>query len=299
MQSLTVRGQTQFDSMSTFLRIGLGLVFIVGGWNKLYQLLDPELSQAILNSYMGTSGYINQFFTDYLFSGTLGSWLTPWGFMTLLSSFELISGVMLAVGFLVRPLALFWAFLLWSFVVSLPVVTTPGVASEGTYASPAMFVQIRDIALSGLFFIVYNLGSGRYSLDKRLNFDSAIPRDRWDELGLLLRVSLALPLLVAGFFHGLDHIQTFNLPALVALVLGVAIVAGVQTRITGSALVLAMLAFIIYKLNVNASLIANLNGFKREFAFIAGGMVLFFAGGGRYFVPKVPLFNTRSHTAKV
>ena len=68
---------------------------MVGGWNKLYQLLDPSLSDAILASYLGTTGYINQFFIDYLFSGFMGKLLTPWLFMTILSTFELVSGLML------------------------------------------------------------------------------------------------------------------------------------------------------------------------------------------------------------
>ncbi len=36
----------------------------------------------------------------------------------------------------------------------------------------------------------------------------------------------------------------------------------------------------LHKLNMDKSIIGNLNGFKREFAFIAGGLVLFIFGGG-------------------
>jgi|GEM_PF-771933 len=292
MKSFLTRSSWQPDTMALVLRIGLGLVFVIGGWNKLYQLLNPNLTDAILSSYLGSSGYINQFFTDYLFSGTLGSLLTPWSFLTLLSAFELVSGLMLVAGLLVRPLSLFWAFLLWSFIVSLPVVTTPGVTPEQTtYTSPAMFVQIRDIALSGLFFLLYNLGSGAFSADQNFGINqSTRPNarpERWNEMGLLLRISLALPFLIAGFFHGLDHIQTFKLPAIIAAILGLLILAGVQTRLVGSAIVAAMVLFMLQKINTDKSLIANLNGFKREFALLAGGIVLFHAGSGHYYTPNI------------
>lgn len=291
----------QLDSAAMILRIGLGLVFVIGGWNKLYQLLDSGASDAILASYMGTAGYINQFFTDYLFSGFLGNFITPWGFLTTLSAFELISGCMLLAGFLVRHLSIVWALLLWSFIVSLPVVTTPGVIpSEVTYTSPALFVQIRDVALSGLFFLLYNLGSGSFSFDQKFNTGRSIhsknTTERWNELGLLLRISIALPFLVAGFFHGLDHIQTFKLPALVNIILGATILVGFQTRIFASALAISMLYFILQKINIDKSLIANLNGFKREFAFLAASLVLFHAGGGKYYTLDITwLFNKKSN----
>ncbi len=291
MKSFFTRDEWQPETMSMILRIGLGLVFVIGGWNKLYQLLNPNTVDAILNSYMGSSGYINQFFTDYLFSGFLGTVLTPWSFLTTLSAFELISGCMLISGFLVRPLSIFWALLLWSFIVSLPVVTTPGVISpENTYNSPAMFVQIRDIALSGLFILLYNLGSGRHSIDEMLGTGKVIRANAahkyWNEMGLLLRVSMALPFLIAGFFHGLDNIQTFKLPAIVACLLGLAILFGIQMRLVGFIVVLAMLFFILQKINLDKSLIANLNGFKREFAFLAAGFLMFHAGGGTHYAPK-------------
>lgn len=297
MKDFLIGNNRQLDSAAMILRIGLGLVFVIGGWNKLYQLLDPAKEAAILASYMGTSGYINQFFTDYLFSGALGTVLTPWLFLTTLSAFELVSGLMLVAGLLIRPLSLIWALLLWTFVFSLPVVTTPGVdALVKTYTSPALFVQIRDVGLSGLFFMLYNLGSGRFSLDEKLNTGVAILEKNihrgWNEMGLLLRVSLALPFLIAGFFHGLDHIQTFKLPALISLALGVTIIAGVQTRIIGGAVVLAMIYYIFQKLNIDKSFIANLNGFKRELGFLAAGLVLLHAGGGSYYTPRFLNYKT-------
>ena len=129
--------------IALLLRIGLGSVFVIGGWSKLSQLLDPARSEAIVALYTGPKDYINTFFLEYLFGPN--SWLSPWGFLTTLSTFEFISGVALLVGFLVRPLALLYGFLLWTFVFSLPVVLTPGVAvAEKTYLAPALLVQIRQ-----------------------------------------------------------------------------------------------------------------------------------------------------------
>lgn len=270
---------------ASILRIGLGLVFIVGGYNKLSQLLDPERMSAILGSYTGGKGYINEFFLDFLFSGSV---LTPWGFLTALSAFELFSGLALVAGLLVRPLALIYAFLLWTFVFSLPVVTTPGVeTSVSTYTSPAMFVQMRDIALSGFMFVLLALGSGRFSADSKLltngvNSDNA----DWQKLGLLLRLSLAAPLVIGGLFGGYAQIATFATYQPVLLVLGVMLVVGLRTREAAAVVVAVMLWFMFNKFSIDKSAIANLNGFKREFAFLAAAIVIVLRGSGDLYTPK-------------
>jgi len=270
---------------ASILRVGLGLVFIVGGYNKLSQLLDPERMSAILGSYTGGKGYINELFLDFLFTGSL---LTPWGFLTALSAFELFSGLALVVGLLVRPLALIYAFLLWSFVFSLPVVTTPGVETNvSTYTSPAMFVQMRDIALSGFMFVLLALGSGRFSADSKLlangvNSDNA----DWGKLGLLLRLSLAAPLIIGGLFGGYAQIATFATYQPLLLVLGVMLVVGLRTREAAAIVAGVMLWFMYSKFSIDKSTIANLNGFKREFAFLAAAIVITLRGGGDLYTPK-------------
>lgn len=265
---------------ATILRIGLGLVFIIGGYNKLSQLLDPDRTAAIVGSYVGGKGYINELFMNFLFAGD--TWLTPWGFLTALSTFELISGIALVVGLMVRPLALIYAFLLWTFVFSLPVVTTPGVETTvSTYTSPAMFVQMRDIALSGFMFALLMLGSGRFSADKRILVRGVNSENAdWNKLGLLLRLSLAAPLIIGGLFGGYAQITTFSTFQPILLVLGILLIAGVQTRIVAALTVAIMVWFMANKLNLDKSVIANLNGFKREFAFFAVGLVIALRGGG-------------------
>ena len=272
------------DTMNAYtalaLRIGIGLVFVFGGWNKLSKLIDPATQSALVDSYMGTAGYINTFFANYLFSTE--SLLTPWSFLTLLSAFELLSGLMLLAGLLVRPLALIYAFLVWTFVMALPVVTTPGVdPASKTYLAPAILVQIRDITLSGLLFALFNLGSGAYSLDERIfgkNVHNA--QAKWEHIGLLIRLSLAVMLLVGGFFAGMANIKSFGIPGLILIIVGFAmLVEKNSARVAGFALVAMMLFYMGSKLTLDKTLVGNLNAIKREFAFLAGGLVLGLRGG--------------------
>lgn len=199
--------------------------------------------------------------------------------------FEAISGVCLLLGLFVRPLSLVYAFLLWSFVIALPVVTTPTVdVSVKTYMAPALLVQVRDVALSGFMFVLFNLGAGRYSLDVRLfQRPTFQTKADWDNLGLLLRLSLALPLLVAGVFNSMPNIPTFASSALILLPIAILLVSSVAMRYVGLAAAAVMLWYMAYKLNVDKSIIANLNGFKREFAFLAGSLVLALVGGGKLY----------------
>lgn len=266
------------------LRVGLGLVFISGGIAKLERLLTPAKSKGIVDQYVGPLGYINQTFLDWLFASPLGLVLTPWNFLTALSAFELVAGIMLVVGLMVRPLALVWAFLLWSFVVSLPVVTTPGVTPTAkTYMSPAEFVQIRDIALSGFFFALYNLGPGALSLDHaRYGLPETLGRD-WEPLALLTRLSLGSAFLIGGLFAGYDNVVTWGMPGLLLAIIGAGLIAGVGARWFGVAAAAVMLWFMVVKLPGASGVIGWFNAVKREFAILAAAGVVAFAGGGRMF----------------
>lgn len=266
------------------LRVGLGLVFISGGIAKLERLLTPSKSKGIVDQYVGPLGYINQTFLDWLFASPLGAILTPWNFLTALSAFELVAGIMLVVGLMVRPMALFWAFLLWSFVFSLPVVTTPGFTPPAkTYMSPAEFVQIRDISLSGLFFVLYNLGPGARSLDHdRYGLPETLGRD-WEPLALLTRLSLGSAFLIGGLFAGYDNIVTWGMPGVLLTVVGAGLIAGIGARWFGLAAAAVMLWFMLTKLPGATGVIGWFNAVKREFAIFAAAAVVAWVGGGRMF----------------
>jgi len=271
--------------VSLCLRLGMGFLFVIGGYSKLSQLLDAERTANIVASYTGTTGYINEFFMQYLFSN--GSPLTPWGFLTALSTFELISGVALILGILVRPLALFYAFLLWTFVFSLPVVTTPGVElTVKTYTSPAMFVQIRDIALSGLMFVLYLSGSGKMAMDAYFLKESAMKSNvDWEMRGLLLRLSLAIPLLIGGLFGAFPKIATFGTPSIILFIAAVWLLSGIQSKKAGALIAAIMVWFMMTKLTLDKSIIANLNGFKREFGFLSAAIIVVAFGTGTSYTP--------------
>ena len=273
----------ELDKLALILRIGIGSVFVIGGWNKLYQLLSSELHSKIVASYTGTAGYINQFFADWMFGSD--ALLTPWAFLTALSAFELVSGIALIAGLMVRPLSLIYAFLMWTFVVSLPVITTPGAEFAGkTYMAPALFVQIRDIALSGMMFVLYNLGSGAHSLDEKLLGKSAVkPLSDWESLGLLMRLSIGIIFVVGGLFAGMPNIKSFDIPALLLVIVGAGLIAGLGVRVLGAIIIGFMLYYMLIKLSLSKSIIGNLNSLKREFAFFAAGLVLALKGGGARF----------------
>lgn len=271
--------------IALLLRVGLGLVLLSGGMSKLSQLLDSGRQTAILEMYWGPAGYVNTFFDQYLSAGMLGSVLTQWSFLTALSAFELVAGMLLIAGILTRPLALVWGLLFWSFVAALPVATAAGVdPALVTHRSPALLVLIRDIGLSGLFFTLFMIGAGAFSVDGRWIGAAATRRTlNWDVLGLLLRLSLALPLLVGGAFHGYGHIQTFGMPGWLLVSVAAALILNVGTRPAGIATALMMGWFIVSNFDAGRSLIANMNAVKREYAFFTASVVLAYCGGGRLF----------------
>ncbi|PHR60174.1 MAG: hypothetical protein COA43_07700 [Robiginitomaculum sp.] len=278
------------QNIAFILRIGLGVLFVIGGWNKLYQLLDPALADNILASYTGPRGYINAFFADFLF---VKGPFTPWGFLTALSAFELMSGILLIVGFLVRPIALIFAFLLWSFVISLPVSTETG----GNYLAPAALVQARDIGLSGMMFVVFVLGAGKHACDNKI-FNATSTQPSWDNLGLVLRLSVALPLLVGGAFAGMVDIKTFGVPGWGLFLTGALLVTGIGVRWAATAFIAILVFYIATKFSFEKSMISNLNSVKREFAFLAACAVLIITGGGTLFTPKDILGRIRFATAR-
>lgn len=285
MEYLSVKtGPLPRDIYALALRIGLGSVFVIGGLAKLSRLLSPTQYEAIVAEYMGPLGYINETFQQWLFEGWLGVVLTPWNFLTLLSGFELISGMMLIAGLLVRPLALIWAPLLWTFVFSLPVVTTPGeTLTSPTYTSPAMFVQIRDITLSGLFIALYNLGAGRGSIDASYRGEAAVLERDWEALGALMRWSLALVFIIAGLFHGFPKIASFGAPGLILAVIGLGLASGYGTRVFAMAACAVLLWYMAMKLGGATSVLGYFNSIKRELGLLAGSAVVAHAGGGRMF----------------
>lgn len=269
------------DRTALTLRVGLGLVFLAGGWWKLSRAIDPERADALVARYTADNGYINAFFDQYLFADP-GALLSPLSFLIMLSAFELVTGVALIAGLFVRALSFIYAFLLWFFVIALPVVTAPGAeVAKASYFSPALLVQVRDIGLSGMFFVLLALGSGAYSLDRRLLKRGAPPQStNWDAYGLLLRLSVAAVFLVGGFFAGYDHIKSFVDVPVILVAVGAILASGHLTRIASAAAFVIIAWYCVGKLSLDMSPWSNFNAIKREIAFLAASGVLFVYGGG-------------------
>ncbi|MCE7997969.1 MAG: DoxX family protein [Rhodobiaceae bacterium] len=277
------------DMIALVLRLGLGSVFVIGGWWKLSRALSVDHADALVGRYIASDGYINTFFQDYLFTGDVGDVLTPLGFLMLLSAFELISGLALMAGLFVRALSFSYAFLMWSFVVALPVVTASGYPGDLTsHFSPALLVQIRDVGLSGMFLVLLHLGSGSGSLDGKLFArGNARPQVNWDNYGLLLRLSVAAVFLVGGFFAGYGHIKSFvPIPILLVLVGGL-LASGHLVRPAAFAAFLIVAWYCFGKFHLDVTVWNNLNAVKRELAYLAATAVLFAVGGGNAFRPSV------------
>ena len=287
--------QALYDQLALALRLGLGILFITGGCWKLSRAIDPASADALVALYISDKGYINSFFLNYLFDGALGFLLSPWLFLTALSTFELLSGIALVAGFLVRPLSLIYGLLLWSFVFSLPVTTSPGASiADPTYMAPAMFVQIRDIGLSGMFFVLYNLGSGAFSVDQRLALRQPDHAASWDHLGLLLRLSLGVIFVIGGFFAGMPNIKDFGVPGFILAVAGLAMMLGVGVRLGAAVFLAVMLYYMASKLSFDKGLLDNLNAVKREIAFVPAAVILALMDGGRLFSLEMMLGSWRS-----
>jgi uncharacterized membrane protein YphA (DoxX/SURF4 family) len=284
--------EMSYEQAALVLRVGLGLVMFSGGLAKLSKLLAPSAQEAMVNAYMAPSGYINQFFIDYLFSD---AFLTPWVFLTSLSTFEFFGGVFLIIGFAVRPVSLIFGLAFWSFIIALPVVNTPGVeVAVKTHTAPALLVMIRDVALSGMMFTIYNLGPGPFSIDKKILGISAFNRKAdWDSLGLLLRLSLGVVFVVGGAFYGLSNIKAFA-PGWILLPIGLVLVEGKWAKYAGYASIVVLAWYMFTHLSLDKSLIANLNGIKREFALLAAGIVLCQLGGGDRFTLKEKYTDIKS-----
>ncbi|MEM1048931.1 MAG: DoxX family membrane protein [Pseudomonadota bacterium] len=268
--------------IALWLRVGIGLVFLIGGWWKLSRALDPARAEALVSRYTAPDGYINAFFQDYLFAG---GWITPWSFLTALSALELVAGIVLIAGVFVRPMAILFGLMLWSFVAALPVMTTPGLAAEDkTFLTPALIVQIRDVGLSGLCFVLAALGSGAWSVDHAaFGRGQVASRPNWPAIGLVLRLSVAAVFITGGFFYGLDHVKSWSSLPVLMIAIGLVMASGHGVRLTALAALGVLIVYCVTAMSADKTLWGNLNAVKREAAFIAAAAVLLRYSGGPAF----------------
>ena len=138
------------DSVPLILRIGLGGTQLFS--HGLPKLFEPE-------RWAGLGGAM----------ANLGITFAPtfWGFMAGFT--EALGGLLLIIGLLVRPTSVVLIFVL--FVAGLQNVVTAGLAGlAGGRAHPI------DAGIGLLALLV--LGAGKWSLDRKLGFESAQPKKR-------------------------------------------------------------------------------------------------------------------------
>ena len=282
-----VAAPVRLDWIALALRAGLGLVLLVGGWNKLSHLIDPARRRGARRPLLGPAGVHQRF---------------------------------------LRPISICRRARRMDLAVAVPDRTIldragerhrphrrpPGAAARSRLGPAAVDLRDRDPGRhrsgrggrgpdlhlarpAGAGARRGALGDDVRALQPRCRLGqlgrtplwlAARARTDWNNLGLLLRLSLALPLLVGGAFAGLDHIQSFAATPWLLVPLGVLIAAGaggVSGRAASLATALVMLWFMATRVSLDATLIANLNAFKREFALLAAAGVLAYAGGGARF----------------
>ncbi|WP_299729290.1 hypothetical protein [uncultured Endozoicomonas sp.] len=66
-------------------------------------------------------------------------------------------------------------------------------------------------------------------------------------------------------------------------------------RAAGVGVVAVMLVYMLQKLTMDKSIIANLNSIKREFALVAAGIALLVAGGGMTFTAQDLLTRSKRY----
>ncbi|MCX4028601.1 DoxX family membrane protein [Endozoicomonas sp. SM1973] len=274
---LQTRSTYQVSVMRTafILRLGLGGWLVVEALIKFLGLLSPTQFADMLGFYLGTAGYINQFFQYFLFQSSWGHLLTPASLLALMAMVELVVGCSLIAGLAVKWNAMLTFFMLVFYVIALPVMTIPNVQLEvAVYTAPAPLVQIREVAMAIAAFVLYKLGPGFYSVSNELN--GIISEKYWYGLWGKLRYALILPLVVAALFGGFGHIPTFAAPAFLLAALGAALTVD-SLKVVRWAAWLAALVFFHYALFMidwSDNWLKNIYAVRREFGLVSISVAL-------------------------
>lgn len=102
-------------------------------------------------------------------------------------------------------------------------------------------------------------------------------------------------MLVGGIFAATGAVPTFSTYGLILFVVGLLLFIGVGVRAAGTAVVLIMLWHMGVGIDLSASILDNFNAVKREFAFLAAGIILVSLGGGSRFTPSDILKRSREY----
>ncbi len=245
----------------TILRVALGLVVITGG----IRLAFPMDAETLVAAYTDPrQGYISPFFTAKI---TEAFGLPIGLFLKMLGGMEIMTGILLIHGGIgTQMTASMIAVMFWLFTIANPVV--------------GQIRLSRDIALAGISIAVALTGPDAWSIDGKFK--------RLEAVLLILRLSLAYPLIVSALFSGgvFDNPLNITLPTSLVLLLGLSFGLGLFPRWT----MLLMLLWLLYIMGdslVNNGIYWGLNEVKREIGLLAAALVYFVTGPDRWAWPKV------------
>ena len=186
---------------------------------------------------------------------------------------EMLLGILLIAGLFTPMVAVSVGLMFWAFTVANPVVGEIRLS--------------RDLGLMGLCFAVALSGAQTLSLD-RLRLTGAFALgNRKDIILLLIRLSLAYPLLASALFSGgvLDNPLNTTIPVSLVFITALFLAAGVLPRWLMAVVLVWMLYIIVTNTLANGFLI-GMDMVKRELGFLIGSMLYFVAGPDRWSWPK-------------
>jgi uncharacterized membrane protein YphA (DoxX/SURF4 family) len=245
------------------------VIFVVGGI-KLAFLGDTT---ALVASYTDPAkGWIAPVFQEQI-TQRLG--LSVGVFLRSQGLLEIALGVLLILGLGTSLVALLIGLMFWSFTVANPV------AGEIRLS--------RDLALMGCCFAVALSGTGAWSLDKRLWHRTSTFLPRRDGVLLLLRLSLAYPLVAAAVFSSGPFANPLNttVPVVVVLLIGVLLAAGVYPRWVAGLLGLWMV-YVVAASMLTQGAYFGLDAAKRELGLLVASLVYALLGSDRWAWPRPP-----------
>lgn len=268
------------DHLLAILRIALGVVFVIGGFKLV---LTPWIgvpdAQALVAQYTDpATGYISPLFATKI-TETLG--LSIGTFLLIMGVMEITLGVMLGVGIFTPMVAVQMGLMLWAFTAANPVVGAIRLS--------------RDLALMGLCFAVALAGAGAWSLDGYWRRLPPLVRGRRNVVLVIVRLSLAYPLLASAIFSGgvFENPLNTTLPGGIVFLLGLLLAAGLLARWVS--LLLALWMLYLLPAHVAAEgLFLGLNEVKREIGLLAASLVYAGWGPDRWTWPSPQPLTCRS-----
>ena len=135
-----------------FLRIVVGIFFISQGLNKLEWYSTSEFLKTSLDRYSLNAHPITLWYQDHVAKPGVEAWarLIPTG--------ELLIGVGLVLGLLVRP----------TLIITLLLVINFHVANGGLFSRTFFVSPYAMLLLASLVFLIFNNAGGAFALEKRV-----------------------------------------------------------------------------------------------------------------------------------